>query len=357
MHAFQTSHFWIILAWVGRCLSLVADSTPGRAAELPPAAKRQVDFVKDVQPIFRERCYECHATGNEEGELNLGLKSRAMKGGQSGPVIKPGQSAKSLLIQLVAGVKEGEIMPPEGEPLTAEQIGILRAWIDQNADWPAEADVWDARIEQARKHWAFQPLKEVEPPHPGNSWGKTPIDAFVLATLTSKGLAPSEPISPRLFIRRVTMDLIGLPPTPEDVAAFEKACETDRDAAIGDLVDSLLKRPQHGERWARHWLDVARYADSDGQEADADRPGAYHYRDFVIRAFNDDLPFDQFVRWQIAGDEYEPDEPAGGCRDGFSRGRAAHGVGRHLSGRGTAAQPLQRIGRHGLDDGHGACWG
>ncbi len=292
-------------------------SLSGHAADLPPAANRKVDFVKDVQPILRKHCFECHATGNEEGELNLGIKAQRNAGGQSGKVILPGQSEKSFLIQLVAGVKEGEIMPPEGDPLSAVEIGILRAWIDQGANWPIETDVKDARIEQAKKHWAFQPLKTIEPPKPSESWGRTPIDRFILKDLEAKSLKPSPPVSPQLFIRRVAMDLIGLPPTPEDVAAFEKACQSDRQKAVEDLVDRLLESPQHGERWARHWLDGARYADSNGQEGDQDRPGAYHYRDFVIRALNEDLPYDEFVRWQIAGDELAPENSQAIAATGF----------------------------------------
>src|SRR5688572_6465069 len=193
----------------------------GQTAELPPVANRKVDFVKDVQPILRKHCFECHATGNEEGELNLGIKSRAIKGGQSGKVILPGQSEKSRLIQLVAGVNEGEIMPPEGERLSALEVGILRAWIDQGANWPENADVVDARVEQARKHWAFEPLKTIKPPEISESWGFTPMDAFLFKALAGKHLKPSPPVSPRRFLRRMTMDLIGLPPTPEEIAAFE----------------------------------------------------------------------------------------------------------------------------------------
>lgn len=287
------------------------------AAELPPAANRKVDFSKDVQPILRKHCYECHATGNEEGELNLGIKAQALKGGQTGKVILPGQSKQSLLIQLVAGLKEGEIMPPEGDRLSAEQVGILRAWIDQGANWPDNADVTDARIEQARKHWAFQPLKTIKPPEPSADWGRTPIDAFLLKALKAKSLTPSPPVSPRNFIRRVTMDLIGLPPTPEEIATFEQTYQTDRQRAVEELADRLLASPHYGERWGRHWLDVARYADSNGQEGDQDRPGAYHYRDFVIRALNDDLPYDDFVRWQIAGDELHPENPEAIAATGF----------------------------------------
>ncbi|MGE0375782.1 MAG: DUF1549 domain-containing protein, partial [Planctomycetaceae bacterium] len=288
------------------------------AALLPPAAGRTVDFVRDVQPIFRDRCFECHATGNEEGGLNLGTRARVMEGGEGGAILTAGDSAASRLVHLVAGVIDKAVMPPEGDRLTDEQIGILRAWIDQGADWPADADVPDPRTERAREHWAFQPLQTVNPPAlESGASGQTPIDRFILAELKDNGLRPTPPIEPRKLMRRIVFDLIGLPPTPQELDEFEAACNIDRAAAIGALVDRVLDSTHYGERWGRHWLDVARYADSDGQEGDQDRPHAYHYRDFVIRAFNDDMPFDRFVRWQLAGDEYEPHNPAAVAATGF----------------------------------------
>ncbi len=288
------------------------------AALLPSAVERQVDFVKDVQPIFRERCFECHATGNEEGGLNLGTRARVMEGGEGGLVLKSGQSDVSRLIHLVAGINEDSVMPPEGDRLTDEQVGILRAWIDQGAVWPAEADVLDPRTERAREHWAFQPLKSVDVPQPPNeAWGLSPIDRFVFAKLRENDLTPTAPAGPRQLMRRIMFDLSGLPPQPEELDDFETAYRRDQTEAVTALVDRLLNSQHFGERWGRHWLDVARYADSDGQESDRDRPHAYHYRDFVIRAFNDDMPFDQFVRWQIAGDEYEPDNRDAVAATGF----------------------------------------
>jgi hypothetical protein len=289
------------------------------AALLPPAAERRVDFVADVQPILREHCFECHAQGNEEGGLNLGIQSRALEGGEGGPVLLRGNSAQSRLIHLVAGIEKDSIMPPkENDPLSKEQIGILRAWIDQGLAWPKDADVLDPRLERARTHWAFQPLRAVDPPATSSAdWIRTPIDQFILASLESKGLAPSPPADASRLVRRIAFDVAGLPPTPEEVAAFRAAAETDRQAAVGALVDRLLESRHYGERWGRHWLDVARYADSDGYESDADRPHAYQFRDFVIRALNDDLPFDTFVRWQLAGDEIEPDNPQAVAATGF----------------------------------------
>ncbi|MCA9269962.1 MAG: DUF1553 domain-containing protein, partial [Planctomycetales bacterium] len=298
-----------------------AAGVPGKidyAALLPPAATRPIDFVKDVQPIFRARCFECHAQGNEEGGLNLGMRARFTAGGDHGPVIAAGDGAASRLVHLTAGLVKDRRMPPddEGEPLTAAQIGVLRAWIDQGAKWPDGADVLDPRVERARQHWAFRPLSPVALPAVKNSaWVKTPIDQFVLAKLEAQGLSPAPPATPRQLMRRLAFDLAGLPPEPEAVDAFSSAA--DPSAAVAALADDLLASPRYGERWGRHWLDVARYADSDGQEADRDRPGAYHYRDFVIRALNDDLPFDTFVRWQIAGDELAPGNPQAVAATGF----------------------------------------
>lgn len=288
------------------------------AALLPPGVKRPVDFVKDVQPILRQHCFECHAKGNEEGGLNLGIKARVFEGSQNGAVIVRGNSAESRLVHSVAGIDEDLVMPPEGDRLTLEQVGILRAWIDQGAEWPLGADVLDPRTERARQHWAFQPLHPVKPPEVRNSgWAITPVDHFILARLEAAGLKPSPPLSARGFARRVTFDVIGLPPTPEAIAEYCDAAERDPQTATKSLVDRLLGSQHYGERWGRHWLDVARYADSDGQESDQDRPNAYHYRDFVIRALNEDLPFDTFVRWQLAGDEYEPQNPAAVSATGF----------------------------------------
>ncbi|MBX3436384.1 MAG: PSD1 domain-containing protein [Planctomycetaceae bacterium] len=309
---------WLLVC----CLSVAApadDASPARSSDgLPPAVNRKVDFVADVQPIFRACCFECHATGNEEGGLNLGTRSRVMEGGDGGPILTAGDSVASRLIHRVASVDESSVMPPEGDRLSNEQIGILRAWIDQGAEWPPEADIADPRTERAREHWAFQSLQSVTPPEIDRGrWGANPIDRFLLARLDDEGLAPSPPANSRQLMRRIVFDLTGLPPTPEELDAFVAACEVDREDALQSLVDRLLASTHYGERWGRHWLDVARYADSDGQEGDKDRPHAYHYRDFVIRAFNDDMPFDRFVRWQLAGDEYEPDNRAAVAATGF----------------------------------------
>lgn len=303
---------------VGRNFAAGLKPPTDYAALLPPPAKRRIDFVKDVRPIFREHCFECHAKGNEEGGLNLGIRSRVAEGGSGGAVIVRGSSAASRLVHAVSGLDADFVMPPDGERLSAEQVGVLRAWIDQGADWPPGADVLDPRAEQAKQHWAFQPLRAIEPPQvTDTSWPRNAIDRFILARLEAAGLRPAPPLAPRGLIRRAAFDVAGLPPTPEEIDGFRMAVDRDRSSAYDALVERLLAGRHYGERWARHWLDVAHYADSNGMENDADRPNAFHYRDFVIRALNDDLPFNTFVRWQLAGDEYHPDNAEAVAATGF----------------------------------------
>lgn len=295
---------------------------PGDASSAPRETERAdpVDFVREIQPILRENCYECHAGTTEEGDLNLGVKARAFQGGYSGEAIIAGESAESLLFQLASGADDLRSMPPEGKsPLTEEQIELLRNWIDQGAPWPDDADVVDPKLDRAKNHWAFRRLQQVDPPARArdDDWSKGPVDLFVSRRLRDAGLRPSQAADARMLVRRLYFDVIGLPPTPQQTREFALAHAEDPDSAVQSLVDELLESPRYGERWGRHWLDVARYADSDGQEADADRPHAYTYRDFVIQAFNDDMPYDQFVRWQIAGDEFEPKSDAAVSATGF----------------------------------------
>ena len=288
------------------------------AALLPPAHAGPVEFVKDIQPLLKKHCYECHAADQEDGGVNLGMRQRAMQGGDNGPLLIAGDSANSRLVHLVAAVEKGQVMPPESPGLSREEVGLLRAWIDQGAVWPEGTDVADPREVQAQTHWAFTRLHSVgEPAIKHADWPQTAIDRFILSRLEAVDMAPQPQAEPRQLIRRVTMDLVGLPPTPSEVDDFCAAAEMDTDKALAALVDRLLSSPHYGERWGRHWLDLARYADSDGQETDRDRPTAYRYRDFVIRALNDDMPYDQFIRWQLAGDEYEPANPEAVAATGF----------------------------------------
>ncbi len=279
-------------------VSAILASGSGHAAELPPAADRNVDFITDIQPIFRASCYECHGPKKQEASFRLDHKGTALKGGEMGVAIKPGHSADSLLIQLVAGVKE-EVMPKKGPRLSPAQVGLLRAWIDQGADWPDSASI--VIKEANRDHWAFKPPVRPAVPEVKSSVSN-PIDRFIAARLEKEGLKFSPPADPITLIRRVSLDLIGLPPAPAEVDAFVSASKTDPEKALHDLTERLLASPHYGERWGRHWLDAARYADSDGYEKDKPRI-AHFYRNWVIDAFNRDLPYDQFIIEQIAGDQ------------------------------------------------------
>ena len=228
-----------------------------------------------------------------------------MRGGYSGLVIQPGNSAASRLILLVASQAEGKTMPPVGRKLTAREIGLLRAWIDQGAAWPEEegreidSQPSLARVEKLA-HWSFQPIQKVaRPPVRNQAWVRNPIDQFVLARLESESIEPAPEADKVTLLRRLSLDLTGLPPTPGEVAGF---LADNRPDAYEREVDRLLSSPHYGERWARHWLDLARYADSDGYEKDRVRPHAWRYRHWVIDALNRDMPFDQFTIEQIAGD-------------------------------------------------------
>jgi mono/diheme cytochrome c family protein len=280
---------------------------------LPPAAAHDVDFVRDIQPIFKSRCYSCHDGGRQRGGFRLDVKSAALKGGESyAPAIVPGKSADSPLVRFTAGLEDGMLMPPEGDRLSAAQIGLLRAWIDQGAKWPDSASGAD----DPASHWSFRPVQRPAVPVVSNHWARSPVDAFVLRRLSLSAAdgGPALPLDPSpetdrvTLIRRLSFDLLGLPPSPDDVAEFVADPHPD---AWERLVDRLLASPHFGERWARHWLDVVRFAESDGFETNQPRPNAWPYRDYVIRAFNEDKPFDQFVTEQLAGDAMGVDEATG----------------------------------------------
>lgn len=282
-------------------VSCCALSLAVRADEAPVAAPKpaaQIDFVREIQPIFAARCYDCHGPETQESGLRLDLQRRALTGGDSGAAIVPGKSADSLLLDYVAGTDPDSVMPPDGEPLSAEQVALLRAWIDQGAHWPDSADGDAQNVES--DHWAWQPLGPAEVPELEDAgWVRNPIDAFVLGKLRSQDVEPSAQADRYTLARRLSLDLLGLTPPLEEVDAF--AADESPDA-YENLVDRMLESPHFGERWGRHWLDKARYADSDGYEKDRPRPNAWRYRDWVIDAINRDMPFDQFTVEQIAGD-------------------------------------------------------
>lgn len=292
-------------------LSVLLAILPANAEELPPPATRRVDFETDIRPLFVQHCYACHGPDKQKAGLRLDRRAEALRGGDDGPVILPGKSGESPLIRLTAGLDPDRTMPPKGQRLTPEQIGLLRAWIDQGAVWPATAS------EDPRDWWSLRPLQR--PPLPELSaadvqGARNPIDHFILAKLREKGLVPSPEADRRTLIRRVTFDLIGLPPTPEEVEAF--VADPDADA-YERLVDRLLASPHYGERWARHWLDVVHYGDTHGYDKDQPRPNAWPYRDYVIRSFNADKPYARFVQEQIAGDVLWPESPEAVTALGF----------------------------------------
>jgi hypothetical protein len=268
------------------------------ASPLPPPMAKTVQFDRDIRPIFATSCVSCHGSKKQKGGLALNRKSAAMAGGDDGPAIVPGKSAESRLIRYVAGVDEDHQMPPEGvgEPLIADQIGLLRAWIDQGADWPEDAK---SAASESSDHWAFRrPIQPELPQVQEASWTRNPIDRFVLARLEKEGLKPSTEADRTTLIRRLSLDLIGLPPTIAEIETFLADRSPD---AYEKQVDRLLASPHYGERWARRWLDGARYADTNGYEKDRER-SIWPYRDWVIQALNDDMPFDRFTIEQIAGD-------------------------------------------------------
>ena len=270
---------------------LMAATVSGQA---PPASQR-VDFRRDIEPIFREHCIGCHGQAAQQSGMRMDDRAVLLKGGYSGkPAIIPGNSAASPLIQRVTGAAGLTAMPPVGSRLSAGQVALLRVWIDEGAPWseaPAPAKI----IAGGTGHWAFQPIRRPEVP----SNEANPIDAFVRARLRKEGIAPSPEAPKNILLRRVSLDLTGLPPTPEELAEFLADARPD---AYERQVDRLLASPHFGEKWARHWLDQARYADSDGYEKDWSRPYAWRYREWVIDALNRDMPFDRFTVEQIAGD-------------------------------------------------------
>ena len=287
-------------------LAAVALSSQAYAAELPPASSEKVDFARDIKPLLDSRCQVCHGPAMQQSGLRLDSRPAAMKGGYSGAVILPHKSAESKLVRIVAGLVEGVVMPPVGEKLTVEEIGLLRAWIDQGASWPEEGTSTLSQIPGDKPkltHWAYQPLtRPAVPAVKARQSVHSAIDAFVLARLEKEGIEPSPQAHRHTLFRRLSLDLVGLPPTPREVADFIADESPD---AYERAVDRLLKSPHYGEKWGMQWLDLARYADSDGYEKDLVRPHAWRYRHWVINAFNDDMPFDQFTREQIAGDLLE----------------------------------------------------
>jgi hypothetical protein len=277
------------------------DETPD-PARLPPASAKKVDFRTDVYPLLAERCFPCHQGADAKSGFRLDIRAEILGETNGTPLAVPGKSESSRLIQLVAGQDKDKVMPPKkADRLTSEQVGLLRAWIDQGLTW--DDDLLPPPAAET-KHWAFQPIRRPAVPAVQNrDWVRTPVDAFIAAGHEARGLAPAPEASRHALSRRLALDLTGLPPA---VGEVEAALSDKSPDAYERLVERVLASPHYGERWGRHWLDVARWAESEGYEDNRFRPDAWRYRDYVVRAFNDDKPFDQFIRQQVAGDELLP---------------------------------------------------
>jgi hypothetical protein len=315
---------------LGVALLLVASSRT-LAAVAPveqPTAEQTHFFEAKIRPVLTERCYSCHSTRGDKIRGGLLLETRAgvLKGGELGPVIVPGEPDESLLIKAIRRTDPKLQMPPKEEHrLTPEQVADFEKWVAMGAPDPRVAPAGaDAQHDNGpvftaaeRSWWAFQKVQSVAPPSVQNRQQvRNPIDAFIVSELQSKGLEPSPPADKITLLRRACLDLTGLPPTPAEVDAFLADESPD---AFSKVVERLLASPHYGERWGRHWLDLARYAESDGFKDDALRPDAWRYRDYVIKSFNDDKPYDRFVKEQIAGDELWPHDPDARIATAFNR--------------------------------------
>ena len=304
---------WLALWWTGGAACLV-HSSRSLAADDAPASKKATPqqvayFESKVRPLLLKHCASCHGEDTQESKLRLDTPAGILQGGASGPTVQPGSPGGSLLLTAVK--QRGNLkMPPEDKLSTAE-IQILEQWIVAGATLPEVGPIQPRRSaidwESAGDHWAFQPLQEAELPQVSRGgWASGIVDLFLLAEMESRGLTPSSPANPNVLARRVALDLTGLPPTEQQLTQF---LADPSPQAYAALVDSLLASPAYGERWGRHWLDVARYADSNGLDENIAHGNAWRYRDYVVGAFNRDLPFDAFVQQQIAGDLLPHDNP------------------------------------------------
>ena len=282
----------------GFAVAAFAAAAVASASDASPAA-RAVDFATDIEPILESRCFDCHDEGEQKSMLRLDTVVGLLRGGESGePLLVKGRNAESYLIKRVSAENKKERMPPKGEALSAEQIALLRAWIDQGAKMPGEAEAL-ASLKLTTDHWSFQPVKR--PAGAG-------VDDFVNAKMREKGLTMSPAADKATLVRRLYLIMHGMPPAPQEVGDFQNDTQPD---AYARLVDRVLASPRYGERWARHWMDVVRYADTNGFETNHERKTAFHYRDYIIGALNADKPYDQFIKEQIAGDALGVDAATG----------------------------------------------
>ena len=267
------------------------------------------DYLKDIKPLLKNKCSTCHGSLKQKAELRLDAGKFIHAGSEEGKIITPGKASKSKLIALVTAKDKKERMPPKGAPLTANQVALLKDWINAGAKFPADESI----TAKPEEHWSFQPVKQPALPKvKDEKWPLTPIDHFILAKLEAKGWSPNPSAKPHQLLRRAHLDLIGLPPTIVEQGKFNVA-EFER------LIDDLLTRKGYGERYARHWLDVVRYADSNGYERDGAKPEVWRYRDYVIRSLNTDKGFDRFIIEQLAGDEVKDANTETVLATGFNR--------------------------------------
>ena len=290
----------------------------GQVKDTTGDVKQALGFDRQVAPLLASHCLDCHSGAEAKGGLDLTRRERAIAGGESGPAYVPGSLDKSLIWSRI----ESDEMPPK-KPLNAAEKQVVRRWIEQGALWgtdPIDRFRISTSTRAGLDWWSFQPVVRPKPPQLSgealirNAAIRNPIDQFIVTRLAEQGLTPSPPADRRTLIRRLAFDLLGLPPSPEDVEAFER---DDDPMAYEKLVNRYLDSPHYGERWARHWLDVARYGETDGFERNGRRPNSWHYRNWVIQAWNADMPYDEFCRWQIAGDVLAPGNPDAVLATGF----------------------------------------
>jgi len=325
-----------------RWFSVIIGIGLATAPALRGAGDKGVEFFeRRIRPVLARHCYECHSDRAKDvkGGLRLDSPRGWQMGGSSGRVIRPGEPDQSLLIQAVRHDDSGLRMPPpkHAQKLPDEAIRDLVQWVRMGAPGPLQRPLAagtrrDASRSDPSQHWSFQPPEKPDPPSPENgSWARTEVDRFILANLEEQGLQPNSPADSRTLIRRLSFDLVGLPPLPGEIDGFVEAAARDRETAVRELVDRLLDSPRFGERWARHWLDVARFAESSGHERNFTYPHAWRYRDYVIAAFNSDKPYDEFLREQVAGDLLPFESRSEEVEQNVATGFLALGPKNHLS--------------------------
>jgi hypothetical protein len=312
---------WAAVVFAVLALGATAAEKPVPADHAARMAASQQLFARTVRPWLEKNCLECHGGAKVKSDFNLSSRELLLKGGDKGVAVLPGRGASSALVKYIAH-EETPHMPPKKPAAPADIVAAVTRWIDLGAAYDRPLGAVTAAkkpltvTDEDRDYWAYRPLQRVPlPAVKDSSWPRTPLDQFLLAKMEARGVTPVPAAERRTLVRRLYFDLIGLPPRPQEIEAVIAA--PDFETAWEALVDRLLASPHLGERWARHWLDPARFAESHDFEHDYPRPFAYHYRDFVIRAFNRDLPYDQFVLWQIASDELAPNDLAALVATGF----------------------------------------